>query len=609
MIRPQPARWFEILVAPVDAMAALEALARSGCIEFEAAQAEEASPDAAEVAGLLKEYASFAQTYSPCLPAPKPCPPHRDRTPAAAMRAALERLRAWADEADPAIEKLQRWEAERSALDLWGRIIGDLRDSAIPFAALVGAVPQVEPAFFVVRARSPLSIPKGALDKRWTSGADDYLLCVGTPEAVSELAGQVASADGRRAALPEWLRQTPEQSAEAVAARSAACDREIAALREQLDALHATHRIPEALGDVVQSTWCLHGSCAIESGTFVSRIRGWTSDPKRLAAALDEAQVRAVVDFPAPPAGLQPPLILHNPSWVRPFELFTRLLGMPARTGADPSLLLAFVAPLMFGYMFGDVGQGLVLICLGAALGRRTPALKLLVAGGVAAIVFGLAFGSVFGMEHLVPAFWLNPLRDPLTVILVPLAGGAVLLMIGMTISALEAKWAGALLQWLTGDAWVMGVYLGVLASFFHPAGFALMASCVAGSVASNALAQRSLKRGFLALGTLLEKTLQLLINTLSFVRVGAFALAHCGLSVAMTELADAAGNVAGYVLILVLGNAIIIVIEALVVSIQTTRLVLFEFFTRFFATRGREFRPLLPPSFSFEERTHDSKI
>lgn len=609
MIRPQPARWFEILVAPVDAMAALEALARSGCIEFQAAHGEAASPDAAAVAGLLKEYATLAQKYRPHLPAPKPCPPPRDRTLAAAMRTALGRLHAWAAEADPAIEDLQRWEVERSVLNLWSRIIEDLRDNGIPFAALAGTGPQVEAALFVVRERSPLAIPEGALEKRWTSGADDYVLCVGTPTAIRELAQQVASANGRRATLPDWLRQTPEQSVEAVAARSAGCDREIAALRNRLDALQATHCIPEVLGDVVQSTWCLHGSCAIESGTFVSRIRGWTSDPKRLAAALDEAQVRAVVEFPAPPAGLPPPLILRNPGWVRPFELFTRLLGMPSRTGADPSMLLAFVAPLMFGYMFGDVGQGLVLICLGAVLGRRTPALKLLVAGGVAAIVFGLAFGSAFGMERLVPAFWLHPLRDPLTVIAAPLVGGAALLVIGMMISALEAKWAGALFQWLTGDAWVMGVYLGALTSFFHPAGFAFMAFCVAGSVASSALAQRSLKRGFLALGNLLEKTLQLLINTLSFVRVGAFALAHAGLSAAMITLAGAADSVIGSVLILVLGNAIIIVVETLVVSIQTTRLVLFEFFTRFFATRGREFHPLRPPSFSFEERPHDSKI
>jgi V/A-type H+-transporting ATPase subunit I len=48
-----------------------------------------------------------------------------------------------------------------------------------------------------------------------------------------------------------------------------------------------------------------------------------------------------------------------------------------------------------------------------------------------------------------------------------------------------------------------------------------------------------------------------------------------------------------------VAGNAAVIVIEATVVSVQTTRLVLFEFFTRFFVSKGREFRPLPPPAFS----------
>jgi V/A-type H+-transporting ATPase subunit I len=80
-----------------------------------------------------------------------------------------------------------------------------------------------------------------------------------------------------------------------------------------------------------------------------------------------------------------------------------------------------------------------------------------------------------------------------------------------------------------------------------------------------------------------------------SFARVGAFALAHAGLSVAVTELADAAGAV-GYWPVFVIGNAFIIALEGLVVSIQTTRLMLFEFFIRFLHAGGREFNPLRPP-------------
>jgi V/A-type H+-transporting ATPase subunit I len=92
-----------------------------------------------------------------------------------------------------------------------------------------------------------------------------------------------------------------------------------------------------------------------------------------------------------------------------------------------------------------------------------------------------------------------------------------------------------------------------------------------------------------------LESMLQLVVNTISFVRVGAFALAHAGLSMAVVGLADAAGPVFFAGIILLLGNVLIIALEGLVVSIQTTRLVLFEFFIRFLHAEGRPFRPLAP--------------
>ena len=100
----------------------------------------------------------------------------------------------------------------------------------------------------------------------------------------------------------------------------------------------------------------------------------------------------------------------------------------------------------------------------------------------------------------------------------------------------------------------------------------------------------------FGALGKLLEDGVRLLVNTVSFMRVGAFALAHAGLSSALVLLSESSSSVLGSILIILFGNALIIVLEGLIVSIQTTRLVLFEFFVRFFQGAGRPFRPLIPP-------------
>jgi V/A-type H+-transporting ATPase subunit I len=99
-------------------------------------------------------------------------------------------------------------------------------------------------------------------------------------------------------------------------------------------------------------------------------------------------------------------------------------------------------------------------------------------------------------------------------------------------------------------------------------------------------------------LGELLERGAQVLINTLSFARVGAFALAHAGLSSAIVALMHASDSIVVRGLVLVAGNLVVLVLEALIVSIQTTRLVLFEFFARFLVAEGRIFHPLpTPPS------------
>jgi V/A-type H+-transporting ATPase subunit I len=100
------------------------------------------------------------------------------------------------------------------------------------------------------------------------------------------------------------------------------------------------------------------------------------------------------------------------------------------------------------------------------------------------------------------------------------------------------------------------------------------------------------------AAGSLVETLLQLLMNTLSFVRVGAFALAHAGLSLAFNTLAAATDHAIVGVLLLLLGNLVVIMLEGLVVTVQTTRLILFEFFIRFLQGSGRVFRPLAAPRF-----------
>jgi V/A-type H+-transporting ATPase subunit I len=214
-------------------------------------------------------------------------------------------------------------------------------------------------------------------------------------------------------------------------------------------------------------------------------------------------------------------------------------------------------------------------------------------------MIFGVLFGSVFGREDLIPALWVHPVVNPLPVLAVPLAAGVLIILLGLTLNAVEASWRGEWLRWLHIDAPVVALYLGIISLAFvaKQTGLLIIASALTWYFIGNLLLSRGNVMAMIAsIATLVESTMQLILNTVSFVRVGAFALAHAGLSLAFNIMAESAASVLVSISILLLGNIIVIVLEGLVVSIQTTRLILFEFFIRFLQANGRVFKPLSGP-------------
>jgi V/A-type H+-transporting ATPase subunit I len=142
-------------------------------------------------------------------------------------------------------------------------------------------------------------------------------------------------------------------------------------------------------------------------------------------------------------------------------------------------------------------------------------------------------------------------------------------------------------------------LYLGIISALVLEASVSMLivVSALTWYVVGNLLlAGGRILAVLTAIASLIEKLMQLVLNTVSFIRVGAFALAHAGLSLAFNIMADSSASIVITMLILLLGNVVVIVLEGLVVSIQTTRLVLFEFFIRFLQANGRVFKPLAAP-------------
>lgn len=599
-LRPVAATWFEVLVLREDLTAALDVLARSSRIELQGhGEARQPLLDTAS-RQLLEEFAALERRHAPYWPAPKPGVAEERREPLAMLAEALARLRRWAGDAEPLIERLESLERRREDLALLHDLLAPGGDTLPDLAAVSSAGPLLTSRLYLLpEGRWPEALPANLITRRLAVPGRAFLLCVGLPEDCASLDEGMRLQKARRVTIPDALPADPGAAARAVADEVQVLAAEIDDLRERMARLGEENDVAAALADARFVLWFVDNVPDLSSTEHFAWISGWTSDPDEdaLLELLSAAGVKGLLRLSAPPPGLQPPLLLKNPKWSQPFEIFTGMLGVPAAGEVDPTRIVAIAGPLMFGFMFGDVGHGAVLLAAGLLLQRRYPALRLLVAGGAASIVFGFLFGSAFALEDLVPALWVRPMEEPLLMFAVPMAGGAVLLLVGMCLDAVQAAWQHRARDWWLAGAGLLLCYLALLGSLLDTR--LLWAALVGGAwyIAGHAIAEpsRALAAGGLAAGELAESLLQLAVNTVSFVRVGAFALAHAGLSSAVVGLSQAPTSAAAGAVVLVFGNVLVIGLEGLVVGIQTTRLVLFEFFVRFLRAGGRPFRPLPP--------------
>lgn len=600
-LRSATACWFELLTSRDELGAALDCLARTRSVQLQAYSRVESRLPLGDLQRVLDDYEALARRYRPWWPAAEPCTVNAEHALLDAPLAALDRLRAWTRAGEPVVAELEALALERAELDALERLCA-VAAAALPrLDRLATAGPVLASRIYVLPPATPaLSLPAALIHQLWTPdpAGESFLLAMGPREDMDELDATLAARKVHRVALPADLPPTGAELPADLQRRRTAIDARTNVARAALAALDAEHGIAAALGEMALAAWVVAHVPELPVTEHFAWITGWCSarDDAGLRAALDAQGLHYLLRLADAPAGAVAPSVLRNPRWARPFETVTGMMGVPAAGDADPSLLVAILAPLMFGFMFGDVVQGAVVAVAGLALGRRMPALRLLLPGGLAAVAFGFAFGSVFAREDIIPALWLHPLAQPLPVLAVALGFGIIVLTLGLALDALQSFWRGRLRHWLLCDSGLLLAYAGVVGAVLDVRALWLLPAGIAASLAGAAVAepQGRIAAVGVAAGEFVERLLQLSVNTISFVRVGAFALAHAGLCSAIVGMAEAAG--AGYWPVLIVGNAAIIALEGLVVSIQTTRLVLFEFFIRFLTARGRPFEPLTPP-------------
>ena len=333
------------------------------------------------------------------------------------------------------------------------------------------------------------------------------------------------------------------------------------------------------------------------------------------------------VKDPSEVPDLECPTLLKNNWFAKPFEMFLGMYGVPKYTDFDPTGFMAFTYCLLFGIMFGDLGQGLVLFILGLVFEKNGQIFGIINRCGITSMIFGFLFGSVFGYEEL-----LNPIHQSLfgvreklfdvmaqssTMLLLigAVAIGAVLILTTQCMNIVNRfkhhQLGDAIFSQngIAGLVFYGGIVFAIVATMLlgwnvlNPVYLGIfivlpVISFVMKEPLSNAVEHKTVKPeegwgGYIAqsIFELIDVLLTFVTNSMSYLRVGGFVLSHAGMMLVVMTLVEMTGK-AG-VAVLIFGNIFVMVLEGLIVGIQTLRLEYYEMFSRYYDAGGVQFNAL----------------
>ena len=432
--------------------------------------------------------------------------------------------------------------------------------------------------------------------------------------------------------LPETYQGTPAEAITALKSSIESTRQYVAECQTSIDYLHETcvQRLRHLLWQVRASRTLSETIARYDRLRYTYLVAGWAPvsqiDTLRQGISKVSDKVLIEVNTPSRQKDGHIPVALGNPPIVSAFQGLVTNYGRPRYDELDPTFMIALTFPLIFGIMFGDVGHGLVLALLGVALvSRKVRALRglsgvgaVVIMCGVAAMLFGSLYGSLFGFEEILEPLWVRPLEDIMDILIATVAIGAGLLSLGMVCNivnaALTRRWgrllfdhnglAGLIFYWS-----LIGLAVGAFAGGLPVSPILLVVMVVVSGLAVTFAevlehlveGHRPLVEGGFgiylmeALFELFETIIGLLSNTLSYVRMGAFAVAHGALSMVVFIIAEivSPAHGVGYWIVVALGNLFVIGFEGMIVGIQALRLEYYEFFSKFFSGGGVRYRPL----------------
>ncbi|MDR3255043.1 MAG: ATPase [Synergistaceae bacterium] len=361
------------------------------------------------------------------------------------------------------------------------------------------------------------------------------------------------------------------------------------------------------------------------SGMYI--LSGWipedTYDSVRKSideeAPMTTVIIEQVGDIPF--TGVRIPTLLSNTRIVREFQSIVAMYSVPSYGEVDPAPFVAFTFILFFGFMFGDIGHAVILFLAASHLGKKKILNKSLAyvmkCASCSAFVFGLLYGSVLGVEDVIPALWLSPMHNTALLFSIAIIAGVIMISAGMVLNIITRYrdkdfgrllfdgqgLAGLLVYWGSAGAICISIFKLPLpfpvSYIWYAIGLLVILTLFRDTLARTLLHQQAKEEesATLKVFEVMHNLMNYFTNTASFVRLAAFALNHVALSSAVLIIANMMerfqGGIVLKAIVFAIGNIFIVGLEGLIVFIQVLRLEYYEFFSKFYKGGGNVFKPV----------------
>lgn len=358
---------------------------------------------------------------------------------------------------------------------------------------------------------------------------------------------------------------------------------------------------------------------ALTNGTILF-LEGWVTEPKldKVTAVLESFD--AAYSFRDVLEGDDVPTLLDDPDWMKPINMVTEMYSPPAYDGIDPNPLIFGWYVFFFGFMFADVAYGIIIwaACmfiskkykpkgtmgymfgLGKWLGASTAFCGFFVGGffGDAITTFadtflGLSAEQLPGwLQTFCNGIIVNPVNDPMTVLIIALAIGIVQLVVGQCIHMYMEARDGHPLEGILDVVpwWIFLIGIPVILLTGSPVVILI------GVIALVATQGRHNKgifgKIFGGVSSLYDVT-SWLSDILSYARLMALMLATSVIAMVFNTLAAMPKMIIVFIVIFAIGHTFNIGVNLIGTYVHAARLQYLEYYGKFYKDGGRFFKPL----------------